>query len=154
MNVELLNLLQQQIANRPGLQNNPQMAAMMQSLMQKQQQAHPEDDRQNALQQQFKKMKRSRDQWKKNTEELAHTVRFFADLFGACSICFGDDADCPHCHGQGGISGLKADVEQLVTLVLPILKQAGLTIQPVAPNSTTTQDHNDRVPTIGENNHA
>lgn len=157
MNAEILNLLQQQFANKPGLQNNPQLAAMMQTLIEKQQATSaPKESLHNAPEK-YLQLQRSRARWKKRAEELAHNVRFFASLFGACSVCFGEDADCPHCHGQGHIGSLTADVEQLVTLIQPVLKQAGLTIHQVASQDTAQPFHAEqsaRVHNTGEPNHA
>lgn len=142
MNAQILNLLQQQFAAQPEWQGNPQMTALMQALMEKQQQKGADAGERTGHSQQFQRLRQSRNSWKQYAEGLAETVRFFAEVFGACSLCWGQDSRCPHCHGNGSIGSQPVDTTQLLELIHPILAQAGLTVsresEPTAPATHPT----------------
>ena len=56
---------------------------------------------------------------------LTELVAFFANLFGACVKCLGEDERCPVCRGRGGPGFHVPDGEQLVSWAEPALKRLG-----------------------------
>ena len=56
---------------------------------------------------------------------LTDLVAYFANLFGACDICLGEDEGCPVCRGRGAPGFRVPDEEQLVSWAEPALKRLG-----------------------------
>ncbi|SDJ51587.1 hypothetical protein [Microbulbifer yueqingensis] len=134
MNEQMLNLLQQQFSSRPELQGNPQLSAMMQALIERRSDPAPAVVEDRRLEQ----LEKSRARWKQYAKGLAETVRFFGDMLGACSLCWGEDSECPHCQGEGTIGSRAGDIERLLPLIEPVLAQAGLAVCPAPQGRAQT----------------
>lgn len=138
MNPQMLNMLQQQLAAQPDGQANPQMSALMQALLEKQQQKTESTTSSQESSIQIRRLRQSRNNWKHYAQSLSETVRFFAELFGACPACWGHDNQCPNCRGQGAIGSQNPDLDTLVELVSPLLAEAGLSITPTSDRGVAT----------------
>ncbi len=61
------------------------------------------------------------------------TLLYFGELFGACASCWGQDENCPECHGRGSPGSNQIDKEDLLSWVVPALKSVNLRVVSANP---------------------
>jgi hypothetical protein len=65
-------------------------------------------------------------------EEVAVTrsmVRYIADVFGACPLCWGQHRICPRCDGRGRPGSRDPIEEEMLDWVVPALRRRGMRIE-------------------------
>lgn len=61
--------------------------------------------------------------------EATHVLlTYFSQLFGACSHCWGQDADCRECAGRGSPGAFMPLEEELLAWAAPALRRLGYTV--------------------------
>lgn len=56
------------------------------------------------------------------------TLQYFAEVFGACNGCWGQDESCLECHGRGTPGSRQPNQEELLNWVVPALKSLNLRV--------------------------
>lgn len=114
---------------------NP-MAAMMATLGQ--QQPSDQDKELKRTRRRLKQTRHALEVMRNQVQEAEHILQELAAIFGACGRCWGQDQECPDCHGQGGPGSQRPDSDELLALTEPALAQLDLCIVPRKQATTTT----------------
>lgn len=135
MNQQLMEMFQQNMMQGDGAPGNQQMMMLMNDILSKRNTASNTRIRPPSAQ--FKKLKTSRNRWKRYASGLADSVNYFAQLLGACPVCFSNDQHCRICEGSAMGEYSEPNIDALLQLVAPIFEQAGLVVVQNVPEEVT-----------------
>ncbi|MDX1417168.1 MAG: hypothetical protein R3293_23380 [Candidatus Promineifilaceae bacterium] len=147
MDVEMVNQMQQLMAQQgivpagEGVNgqfgaSDPMMTLMNSLLAQKRQQRDEQETELDRYRRQLAKARRMLKELRLYMESAEDTLRYFADLFGACAACWGQHAECPNCHGQGQPGFRLPQEEDLLAWTQPSLNRIGLKVVAVGPHDS------------------
>ena len=64
----------------------------------------------------------------KDVKAALALIRYFCDMFGACSACMGLNPECPKCQGNGKSGSAMPNREELLAWSEPALKRIGIRV--------------------------
>ena len=120
--------LMEQIAQRiSGQQQDPLIGAMLSSMMQNGREteagaeAGPDAGSEAELARWKAKVRRLR----ADLEAANEMLRAISNIFGACELCWGENQECPRCHGHGRPGSSVPIHDDLLRWVKPALSRIG-----------------------------
>ena len=140
-----LAALQAQLAAQAG--DNPALAMLLQFMQQRPApaaampcdevpDAHSASAREDRLQADLDLLVRGHAQQAAELDRLRQRNDALAAALGACHLCFGEDAWCPHCGGRGRPASRRPDPAAFERYVRPLLRRLQARDAMTAPRAT------------------